>query len=116
MARSNPALKKANTEMEYTPEQIQELRKCANDPIHFIKKYVMIQHPTQGTVPFDLFDYQEEMVEAYHKCRYSITLSARQTGKCVSGDTIITVIDKPTYLKKWVLWLVDNKQYRNIFT
>ncbi len=52
-----------------------------SDPIYFIKTYIKIQHPKDGTVPFDLFDYQEDMVRAYHQHRYSITLSARQTGK-----------------------------------
>ncbi len=67
--------------MEFTPEQIQELKKCATDPIYFIRNYVMIQHPKFGTVKFELYDYQEEMIENYTNFKDNIALSARQTGK-----------------------------------
>jgi hypothetical protein len=84
MARAkNPRLKRANTEVEYTYDNIQELKRCADDPIYFIRKYVMIQHPTQGAVPFDLYPYQEKMINAYKENRYTVVLSARQTGKSV---------------------------------
>lgn len=81
MAKRNPYIKKANTELEYTHEQIMELKKCMDDPIYFIRTYVMIQHPTKGTVKFKLYDYQEEMVTNYATHRNNIALSARQTGK-----------------------------------
>jgi hypothetical protein len=79
--QKNPNLKKANQEVEFTYEQLQELKKCANDPVYFIKTYVRIVHPTKGTVKFRLFDYQEDMIRAFHDHRYNIVLSARQTGK-----------------------------------
>lgn len=90
MARAkNPNLKKANTEVEFTSEQVMELKKCAQDPIYFIKNYVKIQHPTQGTVPFDLFDYQEDMINAYKEQQYTIVLSARQTGKSTTAAAFL---------------------------
>ena len=82
MARKkNPKIKSAGIEEEYTHEQVRELRRCANDPVYFIKTYVTIQHPKLGAVPFLLYDYQEEMVRAYHSRRWVTVLSARQTGK-----------------------------------
>ena len=33
----NPNLKKVNTPVEFTKEQIVEYQKCANDPIYFMK-------------------------------------------------------------------------------
>jgi hypothetical protein len=86
MARKkNPNLKTANEEVEFQPNDILELRKCASDPVYFIRSYAKIQHPVKGTVPFDLYDYQEEMVLAYDNHRFSISLSARQTGKSVTA-------------------------------
>ncbi len=41
----------------------------------------MIQHPTQGAIPFNLYGYQKDMIRAYQANRYVIVLSARQTGK-----------------------------------
>jgi len=81
MAGKNIYIKKANQQEEYTYEQIQELKRCAQDPVYFIKHYVKIVHPTKGTVPFELFPYQEKMIEAFHDEQYTIVLSARQTGK-----------------------------------
>lgn len=87
--RHNPRLKPANEIGEYTLEQVNELKICMNDPIHFIKKYVKIQHPMKGTLPFDLFPYQENMIRKFHENRFTITLSARQTGKALALDTLI---------------------------
>ena len=38
----NPNLKKINTKVEYTKEQILEYQKCASDPLYFMEKYVKI--------------------------------------------------------------------------
>ena len=37
-----------------------EYVKCAQDPIYFMKKYCVVQHPMKGKVPFHLFEYQEQ--------------------------------------------------------
>lgn len=90
MARAkNPRLKRPNQEQEYTSEQIMELKRCKQDPIHFIKTYVKIQHPTRGAVPFELYDYQEDMIRAYHENRWVAVLSARQTGKSITSAAYI---------------------------
>ena len=36
----NPNLKKANTPIEFTQEQIEEFIKCKQDPVYFTKNYV----------------------------------------------------------------------------
>jgi hypothetical protein len=79
--RRNPRLKKAHKEIEYTQADIQELVRCAKDPKYFIKNYIRIKHPKKGKISFDLYDYQEDMVDLYHRERFSILMSARQTGK-----------------------------------
>lgn len=81
----NPFLKRANEQHEYKIEHIQELKKCSEDPIYFIKNYCQVQHPVKGAVPFRLYPYQEKMIEAYHSNRQIVVLSARQTGKTVSS-------------------------------
>lgn len=86
MARAkNPKLKKANAETEYTLEQLQELRRCASDPVYFIENYIMIQHPNKGAVPFKLYPYQRKMIQAYQENRNVVVLSARQTGKSTTS-------------------------------
>ncbi len=67
--------------MAVTKQQIlTELRKCGNDPVYFINKYVRIRHPTRGLIPFAMYDYQEELVRDYVKNRFNVILKARQLG------------------------------------
>lgn len=77
----NPYLKKANQEHEYTLDHIKELARCQNDPVYFVKTYCQIQHPLHGSVPFELYPYQEEMLRQYKLNKQVVVLSARQTGK-----------------------------------
>lgn len=62
-------------------EQVREYARCARDPVYFIKNYVKVTHPKFGVVPFELYDYQEEMIHLFQNNRDSIVMSARQTGK-----------------------------------
>src|SRR5665213_207513 len=77
----NPNLKRPGQQDEYDFDQIKELKRCMNDPVYFIKKYVKIQHPTLGIIPFDLRPYQIRMIHGYQEHRFTVVLSARQTGK-----------------------------------
>lgn len=77
----NPNLKRAHEESEYTPDRIMELKRCREDPIYFMKKYIKVTHPTKGAVPFELYDYQEEMVMAIHENKDTVLLCSRQMGK-----------------------------------
>lgn len=80
-AKGNIFLKKAHSETEFTPERVQELIRCSKDPIYFIKNYIKIQHPVRGAVPFELYDYQEEIINCIHNHKDSMILTARQMGK-----------------------------------
>ena len=57
-----------------------EYVKCVQDPAYFMKKYCMIQHPIQGKIPFDLYDFQEKTVSDLVTNRLNIILKARQLG------------------------------------
>ncbi len=82
MPRSkNPALKNAGQTDEFDFDQLKELKRCMADPIYFIKTYVKIQHPKFGIIPFKLRPYQENIIRGYQTSRFTIVLSARQTGK-----------------------------------
>ena len=58
----------------------EEYKKCASDPIYFMKKYCMIQHPVRGKIPFHLFPFQETTLTDFKDHRYNIILKSRQTG------------------------------------
>ena len=77
----NPNLKKANTPIEFTPDQVQEFIKCKGDPVYFARYYIKIVSLDEGLVPFSMYDFQEEMVRCFHKNRFNIAKLPRQTGK-----------------------------------
>jgi hypothetical protein len=85
----NPLLKKANTKIEFTKEQIEEYIKCSKDPIYFAKNYIKIVSLDEGVVPFKMYKFQEKLIRRFHKHRFNICKMPRQTGKALSLDTPI---------------------------
>ena len=77
----NPLLKKANTPIEFTQEQILEFVKCKQDPVYFAKNYVKIVTLDKGLQPFQLYPFQEKLVNNFHNHRFNICKMPRQTGK-----------------------------------
>ncbi len=77
----NPNLKKANTQIEFTEEQIREFLKCKADPVYFAKNYVQIVSLDKGLVPFEMYPFQEKLVNNFHDNRFNICKMPRQTGK-----------------------------------
>lgn len=78
---SNPNLKKANTTIQWTEDQIVEFLKCKEDPVYFAKNYLKIVSLDHGLVPFNLYSFQERLIENFHKNRFNICKMPRQTGK-----------------------------------
>jgi len=58
----------------------QEYIKCAKNPAYFMRKYCYIQHPTRGRILFNLYPFQEKVLNLYKENQYSITLKSRQLG------------------------------------
>ena len=77
----NPNLKKANTQIEFTADQIAEFIKCKKNPVYFAKKYVQIVNLDEGLVPFAPYKFQEKLIKRFHKERFNICKMPRQTGK-----------------------------------
>ena len=84
----NPNLKKANTEIEFTEEQISEFIKCKEDPVYFAKNYIKIINVDEGLVPFEMWPFQEKLISRFHENRFNICMMPRQTGK---STTIIPI-------------------------
>ena len=91
----NPNLKKANVSQEFTSDQVAEVLKCSEDPVYFIKNYIKIVSLDKGLIPFDMYYFQEEMVQKFHDNRFNIAKLPRQSGK----STIVT-----SYLLWYVLF------------
>ena len=82
----NPNLKRANVDTNFSPEEVQEFIKCSADPVYFIRNYIKIVNLDQGIVGFDLYDFQEDMVNRFHENRFNIAKLPRQSGK----STVVT--------------------------
>jgi len=77
----NPNLKKAGTPIQFTKKQINEWVKCKNDPLYFACNYIQIISLDEGLVPFNMYDFQKDILTDFHNHRFNIAKLPRQTGK-----------------------------------
>ena len=81
----NQNLKRIGVELQYTEEQVTEIVKCAEDPVYFIRTYMKIVNVDKGLVPFEMWNFQEDMVRTFHENRFSICKMPRQVGKTTTS-------------------------------
>jgi len=79
----------------------EEYINCAKDPIYFMRKYVYIQNPTRGRILFQLYPFQEKVLNQFGKNQYNIVLKSRQLG--IS-----------TLVAGYSLWLILFQKDKNI--
>ena len=60
--------------------QVTEIIKCGKDPVYFMNKYLKIQHPMRGLIPFATFPFQDDCVKDFNDNRFNIILKSRQLG------------------------------------
>lgn len=85
---NNQFLPKAGVKKTITPEQVEEIKKCYEDPMYFAEKYFMVNHQDHGVIPMRLYSYQREAIKIYFEKKRLIMATARQVGK----TTVATVI------------------------
>lgn len=77
----NTKLRRANTPIEYTKEQIAEYVKCSEDCEYFISHYVQIISLDHGLVQFKPYKYQVKILDSVVNNRFTIVKLPRQAGK-----------------------------------
>lgn len=82
-------------------EEELEIIKCGTDPAYFIRNYIEIQHPTKGRLMFELYPFQETVLEHVEKYRFNIVLKSRQLGLS-------------TVMSAYCLWLAVFGRDKNI--
>ena len=85
-------LKRPNTSISYTLEQVKEFAKCSQDILYFAEKYFVIIEEKRGRHVIQLFDYQKETLKMFVDNRFVVLNFARQMGKS-------------TCLSIYILWL-----------
>jgi hypothetical protein len=79
----------------------EEFMKCAGDPVYFMKKYYMIQHPQRGRILFNLYPFQEKVLRLYQLPDSVIINKSRQLG--IS-----------TLVSAYALWLMLFNKDKNV--
>ena len=103
----NARLKRIGTELSYTEEQVIEIAKCAEDPVYFIKNYVKIVNVDRGLIPFDMWDFQEDMVRTFHNNRFTIAKMPRQVGKTTT--TVGYMLWAAIFNEEYTVGILANK-------
>ncbi len=86
---ANPNLKRAHVPLSFTSEQVEEVIKCSQDVVYFIKNYVKIINLDEGLVPFDMYPFQEEMANTISDNRFTVIKTCRQAGKTTTSAAVI---------------------------
>ncbi len=60
--------------------EVEEIKKCAKDPIYFINTYCKIRTTDRGTILFKTYPFQNDCIRAFIKHRFNIVLKSRQLG------------------------------------
>ena len=60
--------------------QVKEIIRCGKDSLYFMQKYVRIQHPTRGLIPFETYSFQDDCVTHFNDNRFNVILKSRQLG------------------------------------
>jgi len=77
----NKNLKASDVTVDFTKEQVKEYLKCAAEPEYFIETYVQIVNVDEGLVPFDMYNFQRDIINLVHNNRFVIAKLPRQSGK-----------------------------------
>lgn len=84
-------LRDANESVSLKPWQIQEIKKCAKNPIYFIRNYVYINTKDNGMQLMKTYPFQDKAIMRFLKYRFNINKWSRQVGKS-------------TIVRAYILW------------
>jgi len=104
----NKNLKNKDVKISFTPEQMAEFWKCANDVDYFCETYVKIVSVDKGLVPFKPFQYQKNMFKTFNDNRYTICKMPRQVGK--TTGVVGYLLHKILFNENYNIAVLANKQ------
>lgn len=96
---NNPKLKAENVSINLTQDEIDEIKKCRNDPIYFIEKYVKIIDVAGNIIVPKLHDYQKKAIKHYLDNKLSCVMQPRQSAKTTTVSMLFV----------WYLIFVPNR-------
>jgi len=94
--------RKANLVFEYTPQEIEELKKCKRDIFYFAEKYCMIKTDEGLYTHFNLRDYQKNALQVIQDKQKIVYMASRQIGKCSQPNIYIDLQNPNGEIKKFL--------------
>lgn len=85
-----PNIKRANIQIQWTQEMLDEWVKCRDDIIYFAENYCSIIHIDYGVIKVQLRDYQKDMLKIMFDNRMSMHNLSRQLGKTTAVAIYLT--------------------------
>ena len=87
--RGNPNLKRVGEVLYFEQYHLDEIKKCAADPIYFIERYCKIVSLDRGEILFKLYDCQKRKVKTILDERFVLDMESRQSGKTQTAAACI---------------------------
>lgn len=98
---------------QYTDEEITELAKIQKSCLYFANNFAYCM-TDDGISKIKLRAYQSRVLQQFDNYRFNIFLSSRQSGKCLSGKSIITVNDNDITIQDFFENVYYYKMNRNL--
>jgi hypothetical protein len=105
--QNNPNLPNEQYRHAFTQHELDEYLKCADDPVYFARKYIKIINVDRGLIPFDMWDFQEKMLQTFHANRFSICKLPRQVGK--STTSVAYILHQVLFNEQFVVAILANR-------
>lgn len=71
-----------------------EIARCKRDIVYFAEKYFKIINLDKGLMTIKLYDKQKELLNFFKDEKRCIVCASRQSSKCCTGSTKITIRNK----------------------
>ena len=92
----NRGVRKGGVSFAMTKAEREEYIKCKLSVFYFAQKYCKIKREDGTIGEITLRRYQKEIIKLFNDNRYSILMASRQTGKCSSPFTTVSILDEIT--------------------
>lgn len=84
----NVDYRKSKINFVYTPDEIEEMKKCKNDLVYFAEKYCYTMTP-KGVLNVSLRKYQKRILRSFQQNNKCVFLAARQSNKTTTSAFFI---------------------------
>ena len=87
-SEGNMNYRRGNIVFEYTDEEMEHIKKCANDILYFAEHFATVM-TDKGLQRIKLRDYQKDMLVSFVENRFNVCLASRQIGKTICSAIFI---------------------------